>query len=1219
MAQAAAALLPISQINARTPAPSPTLAVMTVHDAVTPAPRQPIGAMPGDWASLEPAGDDTRAGTLKIPGAATYTYPQGPLGARYFGFDLRDDGTFDWRPYELLEFQVKLPAGRVFDGLVTISVPHNPDTSAPGSFPTGKDFPYLDYLPRSQARFQASGDGWQAVSIPISSFDYPRAQEGFLKFIQQVRIGGTFADGKNGSIEVRNVTLLRGQAVVVDAPVKGKTADAGETAEYPVTVTNTTPQPQDVVLSMHGIGWETSPATVEPSAMALGPGESKPATVRVTVNPRVAPGGFEKDTLVVVPTGAPGAKCEVDFLTARRLPAPYILHTKAGWKDVLANASKYTWAKAQMDKLVTQAREWKMPPLGVKSEHSLPEWPRRVVMKATDTDTVRDVLVPAYCLTGDREIGGKIASVLRAFSDPKTGYPTMLALSDQSLVQEGGAFQNFAIAYDAIQDDGFLTDAEKRNIEWCFRRYMEIIDDARSLGTVSNWQVAENTGALFCALALQDRERINHWLYAPSGVIDQMVKGTTDDGWWYEMSVSYNTWVASENTQVALAVKPFGIDIASTQFPASYSATWDLRPFFNPPAGQPLEQRFQGRWQQIGGPTTRNIRAIRDLWDGPLAFIDYRGVIFGINDSTERRVGGEPYELAYSVFRDPKYAEMIHRLGGERNLLYGVPELPDPAPSNLSTRSAYADNAGVAMLRSQTPNRPQREQIQAVIKYSTQGGSHGHYDRNDLLSIMRYGRSFWSPESVWYSYGTPLYVMLAQSSPMHNMVVADQKTQEPVDSPRLLFHSGPMMQAVATESLSRFAYPPVLSGWERWKEMDAEQNRPIPMPEKLPQLGMMFDATEQLLQRRAMIVTDDYIVVADYVKGEKEHTYDWLLHPQGFIDLEGPGKRLVKQTAFMTDDPFSSARFIVDAKWYDIGAPSLARFSTVFPEKGREKLGAGGSSPAENEPGPLNLDVYSLWPRQQRIMIAKSPVNEGGEAHIGYAVQGSGRTLDKGEFDSWILGKRDIDVPVQGIDELVLQTTTNKTTRNTIFWGNARIVTVDGQEIPLSSLSPKLEGIVPNPTPGRDYYGGPVVIEGVEYANSLGGQPVKVNAPGTIRVNLAGQKAARFKATLGVDFSTADARTERKVFASRVKGTEARFLTVIEPYEDKPMIKSAAAASADKLRVELADGRVQEIAFRNFTGSGKDISVRITEFKNGKALRSETSVPQSNSSSQSTK
>ena len=136
-----------------------------------------------------------------------------------------------------------------------------------------------------------------------------------------------------------------------------------------------------------------------------------------------------------------------------------------------------------------------------------------------------------------------------------------------------------------------------------------------------------------------------------------------------------------------------------------------------------------------------------------------------------------------------------------------------------------------------------------------------------------------------------------------------------------------------------------------------------------------------------------------------------------------------------------------------------------------------------------------------------------------------------------------------------------------------------------------------------------MIIEGVEYPNSLGAHPSKSNTPGTIRVSLAGKNAVRFKAILGCDFSTADAATERKVFSNRVKGKEARFLTVIEPYEDKPVIKSVVAESPDKLRVELADGRVQEITFSNLTGSGKDIAVQITESKGGKVQRSEVANP----------
>ena len=47
----------------------------------------------------------------------------------------------------------------------------------------------------------------------------------------------------------------------------------------------------------------------------------------------------------------------------------------------------------------------------------------------------------------------------------------------------------------------------------------------------------------------------------------------------------------------------------------------------------------------------------------------------------------------------------------------------------------------------------------------------------------------------------------------------------------------------------------------------------------------------------------------------------------------------------------------------------------------------------------------------------------------------------------------------------------------------------------------------------------------------------------------------------------------RKVFASRGQVTTARFLTVVEPYEDKPMVKSAVARDAERLRVGLMAGR----------------------------------------------
>lgn len=53
------------------------------------------------------------------------------------------------------------------------------------------------------------------------------------------------------------------------------------------------------------------------------------------------------------------------------------------------------------------------------------------------------------------------------------------------------------------------------------------------------------------------------------------------------------------------------------------------------------------------------------------------------------------------------------------------------------------------------------------------------------------------------------------------------------------------------------------------------------------------------------------------------------------------------------------------------------------------------------------------------------------------------------------------------------------------------------------------------------------------------------------------------------------------------------------------MVKSAVTTGADSLRVELADGRVQEIALKNFDGDGQGIVAEITESRDGRVLRRE--------------
>ena len=256
--------------------------------------------------------------------------------------------------------------------------------------------------------------------------------------------------------------------------------------------------------------------------------------------------------------------------------------------------------------------------------------------------------------------------------------------------------------------------------------------------------------------------------------------------------------------------------------------------------------------------------------------------------------------------------------------------------------------------------------------------------------------------------------------------------------------------------------------------------------------------------------------------------------------------------------------------------------------------------------GVLKLDVHTLWPPQPEVMVATAPEQHDTEKRLFYTVRGDGKILADGQFGAWILGSADVDVSVENLKQLELETRTELSKKPTLFWANARIVTKDGREIALSQLPVKFENIVQPKEPGMDYFGGPIKIVGNECKIATPAQPTTNNVPGIVRVDLSGVNAARFKATLGGDYPPGPEVQRRKVYAVRAEGTEARFLTVIEPYENAPVVKSAVATSADSLRVELTDGRVQEIEIQNFTGDGKNIVIQMTESKDGKILRTET-------------
>ena len=271
------------------------------------------------------------------------------------------------------------------------------------------------------------------------------------------------------------------------------------------------------------------------------------------------------------------------------------------------------------------------------------------------------------------------------------------------------------------------------------------------------------------------------------------------------------------------------------------------------------------------------------------------------------------------------------------------------------------------------------------------------------------------------------------------------------------------------------------------------------------------------------------------------------------------------------------------------------------------KSRTGISRLTRTSPGVLNVDLHSLWPPQQELMLATPPEDDGVGQWVTYDVAADGKSLAHGETGTWVLGAADVDVRVGDAKQITLQVSANGGKKKTLFWVNPRFVGADGKEIAAEAAT-DFTNIDQPRIPGRNYEGGQVVVAGVIPTAAWPTQPKDGTSPAILHIN-APAGAVRFRAMLGGNYTPGNPRQPRKVFVSRVHGTTAAFLTLIEPYEAKAVVTSATATSADGLRVELSDGRVQEIHIHDLAGSADRIGVSIRETKSGSPARDEQAGP----------
>lgn len=925
-------------------------------------------------------------------------------------------------------------------------------------------------------------------------------------------------------------------------------------------------------------------AAITPESVTLEPGQQVECTISLTVSPQLCPGMHETTRIRFCPDGP-----ELTLQTLCALPHPTIYHDAAGWRRVWNNIGKDERFRAVYESWRQTAEQWQPEPAAEGADYCY----------FTDTET--PVMCAAYCyaLTGEEQFAQKLVQFFRYFAQ---SYPRRLRGCHQSYVQEGHFFQHLAIPYDIVYHSPLLTAADHAAIQHCFRLYMAMLDKDIRNGHISNWVLSEVTGAVYCALAMQDWAAVERFVFGPGGTVQQLCCGAFSDGWWHEGSIGYNTWVSSMFLHTAHALRPFGVDMVYADFPLN--ASLEVRSTF---AARPVEAPFAMVNRKWGG-TQRPSLHIKDLFDAVVPFLDWRGVMFGVNDSDEKTIDGvhfgSTYELAYHYYRDPAYLPII-RSFAEPDVVFGTPGLP-PADNTASSRCAVSDNIGLALLRSQTPGRPQREQIQAVLHYGSHGGAHGHFDIGDLLSVMRCGRSLFNPECSWWGYRHFMYKWHVQNSLTKNMLNVDDKMQLPADSRRILFYSGQRLQAAGVEVCARWAYPPY--GGMDYDDSPGDFAKRLRMNTAWfpidPSLcyAQISGETEPVFQRRLLAVTDDYLVLFDYAAGSEPHQYETTFQFKGLRALENVAP--TKHTDQYTTDPASDGQMITDCRWYEGQGTVTARFLNRFGpgvvrgDPSCTESALCGDRSYHNEPGELHMDVYAAWPPAPTVVtglmatyIGWPADKDGYNIPLQWRVLTDGETAAHGAFDAWILGRGEADIPLNGVTTLTLCAVQGDVanekgqpvrTPPALFWGNAVLTLADGTTRRLCELPYTARNVLPSAGIGRDYEGGRVLVMGRELPDALPASTIDHTAEGQLEFDLTGLDAVRLQLCIGADPYPGSEDQRRRFLAFRASAAPAaRFITVLEPYESRRMVQKVTAEGPDAVTVTLTDGRVQTITVQN--------------------------------------
>ncbi len=359
-----------------------------------------------------------------------------------------------------------------------------------------------------------------------------------------------------------------------------------------------------------------------------------------------------------------------------------------------------------------------------------------------------------YQLTGEEPLAGKAREILLAYAGRYESYPLHNTKGEAKIgggkvgpqtLDEATWLITLVEGADCIWPT--LSGAERDTVRDRLLLPATAVIRQHQL-PIHNIQCWKNSAVGLTGLLLDNRELITEAIDGAYGFQQQMARGISPDGLWYEGAWGYHFYTVSALLHLTEGAFHCGIDLYG--------------------------------------------KAVKSLFDAPLDFAQPDLHLPPFNDSGTINLPGQAgaYEIAWARYRDPRQAALLQR--SQRNtdaaLLVGADLPGEPAPWKCQSRNFPA--SGYAILAQGTG----RSATWLCLDYGPHGGGHGHPDK---LGFVLYGLGqVLAPDPGTANYGVPIQAGWYRTSLAHNTLTIAETSQKPAEGTCVAFLADPTLGAL---------------------------------------------------------------------------------------------------------------------------------------------------------------------------------------------------------------------------------------------------------------------------------------------------------------------------------------------------------------------------------------------------------------------------------------